>query len=247
VIVITFAYLMPDHPQHGTGFYLDGEYAGYLGQDADGSHFVYFHRPFWQKTLIREARGYVLVAGSTAALFLVRRVAARLAYRRMIRLARSALYFDSQSVWFRRVLSDPTLQREIAHAYIDQRTWNDPAQGNRKSDPAFTPECASHKDDSPVSLVRPVHQGVTFNIITYFDGTTRRVTAADIQAGAEPRPVEPAFPFARAACPVAPVPQATPTPRALFLPTTVPPRLLPGRQPAAPAMYAVPTTMRNTP
>lgn len=149
MIQVTFAYLMPDQPAHGTGFHLDGKYAGYIGQDANGDHFVYFYRPFWNNTRIREARGYVVVTDRSAALSLIRRLAARLVYRQLTSTARAALKFDCQSVWFRRVLTDRDLQRTLFSVYVDQRTWNDPSRSHRNRHTAFPLARAA----CPVSLI----------------------------------------------------------------------------------------------
>ncbi|WP_110631243.1 hypothetical protein [Salinicola salarius] len=244
MIQVTFAYLMPDQPAHGTGFHLDGEYAGYIGQDANGDHFVYFYRPFWHNTRIREARGYVMVTGTTGALSLVRRLVARLAYRQLTSTARAALKFDCQSIWFRRVLTDRDLQRTLFSVYVDQRTWNDPSRANAKSDHAFTPECASQKEGTPspsIKAVAHVYPALSYNLIHYTDGSTRRVTAQDIQAGAEPAPATPAFPLARAACPVSLIPQASTPTRALFLPEAITRSLLNAHR-----SNAATTTTRNT-
>lgn len=119
MIQVTFAALISEQPSLGTGFHLDGEYAGYLGQDANGAHFVYFYRPFWHNTRIREARGYVMVTGSTAALSLVRRLVTRLAYRQLVSRARSICNSPCASSFYQRVLADVQFQRRLAYALID--------------------------------------------------------------------------------------------------------------------------------
>ncbi|KFF49987.1 hypothetical protein GY26_04770 [Gammaproteobacteria bacterium MFB021] len=245
MIQVTFAQLMPDQPDHGTGFYLDGRYAGYIGEYADESHaichFVYFHRSFWLPTRLREARGYVPVADRSAALRLVSRLALRLAYRQLRSRARTIVNSPCASSFYQRVLDDTDFQRTLARVLIDQRTWNDPSQGNGARDLAFTPECASPE---PVPAARPakrvfnVYPALTFNLLHYTDGSYRRVTAADIQAGADPCPADTAFPFAQGAAAASPASQPDDIPWALFIPPTVVP-LVPGHR------HAVPTT-RNT-
>ncbi|WIX31597.1 hypothetical protein QO259_12295 [Salinicola sp. JS01] len=241
MIQVTFAHLVADAPSEGTGFYLDGLYAGYIGQDATGAAFVYFHRAFWLPTRLREARGYVPVADRSAALRLVSRLALRLAYRQLRSRARTTVNSPCASTFYQRVLADTDFQRTLARVLIDQRTWNDPSQGNGSRDLAFTPECASPE---PVPAPRPtkrvfnVYPALTFNLLHYTDGSYRRVTAADIQAGADPRPANTAFPFAQVtggSLPPSPAPGGT---WALFIPPTVVP-LVPGHR------HAVPTT-RNT-
>ena len=241
MIQVTFAHLMPNQPDHGTSFHLDGRYAGYIGQDATGAAFVYFHRSYWRLTRLREARGYVSVADRSAALRLVSRLALRLAYRQLRSRARTTVNSPCSSSFYQRVLDDTDFQRTLARVLIDQRTWNDPSQGNGARDLAFTPECASPE---PVPAARSpkrvfnVYPALTFNLLHYTDGSYRRVTAADIQAGADPRPADTAFPFAQVTGGSLPPSPASASAWALFIPPTVP-RFSGGHRPAVP-------TTRNT-
>ncbi|MCE3026396.1 hypothetical protein [Salinicola sp. DM10] len=241
MIQVTFAHLVADAPSEGTGFYLDGLYAGYIGQDATGAAFVYFHRAFWLPTRLREARGYVPVADRSAALRLVSRLALRLAYRQLRSRARAICHSQCAKSFYQLVLDSLDAQRRLSRVLIDQRTWNDPSQGNGSRDLAFTPECASPE---PVPAARSpkrvfnVYPALTFNLLHYTDGSYRRVTAADIQAGADPRPANTAFPFAQVTGGSLPPSPASASAWALFIPPTVP-RFSGGHR------HAVPTT-RNT-
>ncbi|MDF3920032.1 hypothetical protein P3W43_14315 [Salinicola salarius] len=149
MIQVTFAYLMPDQPAHGTGFYLDGKYAGYLGQDANGDHFVYFYRPFWHNTRIREARGYVVVTNRSAGLSLVRRLVTRLAYRQLMSRTRAIVNSDCAKTFYLHVLESQSTRRGLSYALIDERTWNDPSRSNRNRHTAFPLARAA----CPVSLI----------------------------------------------------------------------------------------------
>lgn len=243
MIQVTFAHLMPEQPSRGSGFYLDGKYAGYIGQDCNGEHFVYFTPFYWWNTRIREARGYVMVTGSTAALSLVRRLVTRLAHRQLVSRARSICNSPCASSFYRRVLADLQFQRRLAYALIDERTWNDPSRSQEKSDPAFTPECVSQNKEPQVPATSKVVYRVlparTWNLICYTNGSYRRISAADIQFGAEPSKTHTSFPFAQTANPT-PTPPADNFPWALFLPMDLP---LP---PPQVHLTAAPTTTRNT-
>ncbi|WP_157958906.1 hypothetical protein, partial [Salinicola sp. RZ23] len=228
MIQVTFAHLAADDPAQGTAFYLDGEFAGVIRKHTapTAAHAVDFHRAFWRPTRLREARGYVPVADRSAALRLVSRLALRLAYRQLRSRARAIVNSPCASTFYQRVLADIAFQRPLARVLIDQRSWNDPSQGNGSRDLAFTPECASLE---PVPAARPakrvfnVYPALTYNLLHYTDGTYRRVTAADIQAGADPRPANTAFPFAQVTGGSLPPSPASAGTRALFIhPTVVP-------------------------
>ncbi|WP_251978743.1 hypothetical protein [Salinicola avicenniae] len=241
MIQVTFAHLTPDQPHQGTAFHLDGKYAGYIGQDCTGRDFAYFYRPFWQRTRLREARGYVRITDRSGALSLLRRLVTRLAYRQLMTRARSICASPCASTFYQRVLADLQFQRRLAYALVDLRTWNDPSADSLSSDLAFTPECASQQDDAPANASRAVFRvfpALSYNLIQYTDGSYRRVSSTDIHPGAEPLSVPQRY-LTRVACVATPAQQAA-SPRVFFLPTTVPPSFLAGRH------HAAPTTTRNT-
>ncbi|WP_157958824.1 hypothetical protein, partial [Salinicola sp. RZ23] len=228
MIQVTFANLVADDPAKGTAFYLDGEFAGVIRKHTapTAAHAVDFHRAFWRPTRFLEARGHVVVADRSAALRLVSRLALRLAYRQLRSRARAIVNSPCASTFYRRLLGDTDFQRPLARVLIDQRTWNDPSQGNGSRDLVFTPECASPEPVPTVPAAKVVYRvfpARTWNLVCYTDGTYRRVTAADIQAGADPCPTDTAFPFAQGAAAASPASQSDDIPWALFLPPTVVP------------------------